>query len=298
MERNLTFQSDKIILDSCHHPKSSRIQKGKDIVCRQCGIVLGEVMVNSYPIAYNNDEIKKRIHNAPINDLYRQHYQLHEISSTQRHQFSRFNGKTMKIITQTSKDKKLRDLLDIITGGCSEFKISVKSILYKEIIRLAHLCLPINFQGRNKHDLICAIFYIAYRTQGFPVNYKKLLLFFNSRSVTVYRIMELLKDKIIKRKPSTPLRNYFIVAMNEHFPYIAEGNYKIQIFGNRIASILEKRLRTGCNPYTVVAGLIYFICKHFEIKINQLEIATKIGVSDCSLRRWYKVISRLSEAGF
>ncbi len=196
-----------------------------------------------------------------------------------------------------NKVKKIKALLYIIHVGCIKFNISVDSPHYKEIIRLVHLCLPINIQGKNKHDLICAIFYIAQSQDNLLVyNYKELLSFFNSRSKSIYRLIEFLKDKGIKGIKGTPsllpIKKHCIKIIAESFPYIIIKEEQVQFINKIISKLVEKGTIIS-NPNTICAGLIYLICKHFKIKTNQLEIAAKIGVSDCSLRRWYNILNLL-----
>jgi transcription initiation factor TFIIIB Brf1 subunit/transcription initiation factor TFIIB len=272
---------------SCTH--EAIIEVDNCLICEDCGEVVQEnYLVNTTNPVYNYDDVLKKVNYAPLDDLYRQ--KLSSVNPSKKmHRLDNLNKSTI-----TAKQKKIRDLIDISRGCIAELGIEKDSVLWQEIEKLINKCGDYKIRGRSKEELLAALFFLAHKRQEIPKSFKKLLVYFDVKSKSVWRIIDdLNKKKIIEREQNAPLMNHYTDVMNKLFDDLLEIDFSLLVEGNRIANRIDYNLNRNFNPYTAISGIIYYLVKFKKIKMKQLEIANRLGVSDCSLRSWYKFILQL-----
>ena len=285
--------------DECHHPENEIILTNREQICGLCGLILQQNHItNDLADVYPRQKEKndRTVQNAYLCDLYRQRFESKDINGKPLHaenraQFKRFNKIIQKRSIITNSDKKKIELLNLSKMALNEFNININSVLHYEINRLIDLCKNFNNQGRTKNDLICAIFYIAHKNLQIPIRYNRLIQYFEAKSKCVYRIIgELYANNKIKRNKNAPLKKHFIRILNENFPMLVKENFSLLFQGARIASFIEQKIKGNYNCHTVSSGICYYLFKFNKVKISQKGITKILKVSDCSIRKWSKLV--------
>ena len=266
------------------------VQDQGDIVCRECGLVIGERSVDTShggKRAFTQHEKNKRERTgSPITTL------TPDISfSTVIDKRSIKNPdlkRASKWDTRTSWKK--RNLLIAGTGlkrisGNLNMPDHVKKMAFNIYKRA---CKEKLLRGRSIHSMIAASLYYSCRVARVPITLQDILAESSEKPRDVrksfYTLVRELKLKLPTRNPTSFVPKY---ANELNMPPEAEG-----LVNKALSTFSEHYTMSGKDPKGYVAGAIYLINEMKGLDITQKDIAETVGVTEVTLRSRYKELKK------
>ena len=269
------------------------IQEKGEIVCRQCGLVISERILDtahSGKRAFTKQEKERRERTgSPISILLPDMglstiIDKNNITNPDLKRAAKWNSRMTwdkrNMLIATTELKRI--------GSNLNLPIHVKKAairLYIEAFKRKLL------RGRSINGMVAACLYFACRERKIPRTLQEILDETSINAKNVRRCYRTLIRELNLKVPSTD-------PISLIPRYIAElgldaETEKIAI--KILQSFISKYSTSGKDPKGLCAGSLYLVCKKKDKRISQKEIANVVGVTEVTLRSRYKeLINKLN----
>ncbi|MBN1216753.1 MAG: transcription initiation factor IIB [Candidatus Lokiarchaeota archaeon] len=141
-------------------------------------------------------------------------------------------------------------------------------------------------RGRSINGMVAACLYFACRERGIPRTLQEILEESSINAKNVRRCYRTIIRELNLKVPSTDPISLIPRYVAELGLNTEAENSTIKI----LKSFTSNYSISGKDPKGLCAGALYFICKNYNKKISQKEIASLVGVTEVTLRSRYKDI--------
>ena len=173
---------------------------------------------------------------------------------------------TDKIFNDTIKTRDTYSVLSLQIKDILE-KLFLPECFTSDIIK-KYLSLP------KKKYLLEYIVYLTLHESGFPISIKDIAHVTGIPDTKIYDLQD--NNESIFLKPEMMLEKYCTHLKLDYKTYSV------------IKKDLPQNIKTGHNPLTVIASIIYSYCKRKKIKISMKQIATVVNISPVSIQRYLR----------
>ena len=283
VESNLSNLSN--LCPECEGNTISVQEKG-EIVCRQCGLVISERIVDvshSDKRAFTKQEKQRRERTgSPISILLpdmglstvidKKNIQSPDLKRAAKWN-SRMTWDKRNMLIATTELKRI--------GSNLNLPIHVKKTairLYIEAFKKKLL------RGRSINGMVAACLYFACRERKIPRTLQEILDQTSVNAKNVRRCYRTIIRELNLKAPSTnpiSLIPRFVAELS-----LDAETEKTTI--NILQSFVTKYSTSGKDPKGLCAGALYLVCKKRDKRISQKEIANVVGVTEVTLRSRYK----------
>ncbi len=262
------------------------IQEKGEIVCRQCGLVISERIVDvshSGKRAFTKQEKERRERTgAPISILLPDMglstiIDKNNIKSPDLKRAAKWNSRMTwdkrNMLIATTELKRIGSNLNLPTHVK---KAAIR--LYIQAFKKKLL------RGRSINGMVAACLYFACRERKIPRTLQEILDQTSINAKNVRRCYRTIIRELNLKAPSTNP-----ISLIPRF--VAELNLDAEIEKTTIKilqSFISKYSTSGKDPKGLCAGALYLVCKKRDKRISQKEIANVVGVTEVTLRSRYK----------
>ncbi len=286
----------------CNSINLSLDEKRGEIICKSCGLVLDENMIDTSPEwrEFSDDGEDKRRAGAPATFTKADMgtgtqigttSELYSLSGSQRRKFMRL--KQWHSRSSTSLERNLKYALVELKRVASI--LNIPPSIEEEAARIYNLAVrKALVRGRSMESVVVGAIYIASRRFGLPRSLNEIckLTGANKREVgKTYRFIA--RSLSIKLLPSGPA---------DYIPKFANKLGFNSATQTRAVEILKKaqnmELTSGRGPVGLAAASLYVASLLTGEKRTQREIADVVGVTEVTIRNRYKeIIDKLGLKG-
>jgi transcription initiation factor TFIIB len=262
------------------------VQEKGEIVCRQCGLVISERIVDvshSDKRAFTKQEKQRRERTgSPISILLpdmglstvidKNNIQNPDLKRAAKWN-SRMTWDKRNMLIATTELKRISSNLNLPSHIK---KTAIR--LYIEAFKKKLL------RGRSINGMVAACLYFACRERKIPRTLQEILDQTSVNAKNVRRCYRTIIRELNLKAPSTnpiSLIPRFVAELS-----LDAETEKITI--NILQSFVSKYSTSGKDPKGLCAGALYLVCKKRAIRISQKEIANVVGVTEVTLRSRYK----------
>ena len=262
------------------------IQEKGEIVCRQCGLVISERIVDvshSGKRAFTKQEKARRERTgSPISILLpdmglstiidKNNIKNHDLKRAAKWN-SRMTWDKRNMLIATTELKRIGSNLTLPNHVK---KAAIR--LYIEAFKKKLL------RGRSINGMVAACLYFACRERKIPRTLQEILDQTSVNAKNVRRCYRTIIRELNLKAPSTNP-----VSLIPRF--VAELNLDAETEKTTIKilqSFISKYSTSGKDPKGLCAGALYLVCKKRDKRISQKEIANVVGVTEVTLRSRYK----------
>ncbi|MHA1291057.1 MAG: transcription initiation factor IIB [Promethearchaeota archaeon] len=266
------------------------IQSMGDIICRQCGLIIGERLPDishQGRRAYTTAEKEKRERTgAPISDLLpdmglttvikRQNIENPDLRRAAKWN-TRLSWEKRNMLIATTELKRIASNLNL-----PDHVKNMAIRLYKKAFNKKLL------KGRSIQGMVAACLYFACRINYLPRTLDEILGETSSNAKNVRRCYSTLIRELNLKAPNRDLISLIP-------KYITELNLDQEIERLSIKLAKEYKLKiytSGKDPKGICAGVIYLACKIKKRSITQKQIASAIGITEVTLRSRFKELTK------
>ncbi len=262
------------------------VQEKGEIVCRQCGLVISERIVDvshSDKRAFTKQEKERRERTgSPISILLpdmglstvidKNNIQNPDLKRAAKWN-SRMTWDKRNMLIATTELKRIASNLNL--------PIHIKKAairLYIEAFKKKLL------RGRSINGMVAACLYFACRERKIPRTLQEILDQTSVNAKNVRRCYRTIIRELNLKAPSTnpiSLIPRFVAELS-----LDTETEKTTI--NILQSFVTKYSTSGKDPKGLCAGALYLVCKKRDKRISQKEIANVVGVTEVTLRSRYK----------
>lgn len=276
---------------TCPECKNSLISESHlgQTTCTTCGLVVQEreVDTNHYDVrTYNRKDVVDKFHNGdPVGvfslDLStiipykkmgtnRIKNQSKWINIIKINNWKFSNSKT-SLFNGSMEIKRLKSILDLPYPT-----IEMAMLLYRKAYKADLI------RGRSINGIIDACIYYACRKQQIPISYLEIIKANDLDHHLFFRCYYAL-SKEFNLNPGILFPKTFISRYCSMFGL----PMKCEKEAMRIVDLLSDQYIVGKDPKGIIGGLLYLICKKYDLYCNQVKFAKEIGVSEVTLRNRY-----------
>lgn len=264
-----------------------------EIICKRCGCVIKENMVDNGPdwVAYDREQQLSRAHaGAPVTNMLHDYGLSTEIDA----RGSNFSSKDWvdyyKLIKNNKKskfsgtrDRNLAFALSQIKIKCSIASLpkivnESASLIYRNALKKDLIV------GRSIEGFVVSSIYLACKQNHIPRTYDELLEISNVTKKEIARISKIIKKELKIKIP--------IVSPIDYIPRFAS---QLSLSGETEAKAIEiagkskeKGLSVGKPPNTIAAAALYVATLMSGENKSEKEIAEVAGITELTLRHRYK----------
>jgi len=262
------------------------IQEKGEIVCRQCGLVISERIVDvshSGKRAFTKQEKQRRERTgSPISILLPDMglstiIDKNNIKSPDLKRAAKWNSRMTwdkrNMLIATTELKRIGSNLTLPNHVK---KAAIR--LYIEAFKKKLL------RGRSINGMVAACLYFACRERKIPRTLQEIL---DQTSVNAKNVRRCYRTIIRELNLKAPSTNPVSLIPR----YVAELNLDADTEKTTIKilqSFVSKYSTSGKDPKGLCAGALYLVCKKRDKRISQKEIANVVGVTEVTLRSRYK----------
>jgi len=262
------------------------IQEKGEIVCRQCGLVISERIVDvshSGKRAFTKQEKERRERTgSPISILLPDMglstiIDKNNIKSPDLKRAAKWNSRMTwdkrNMLIATTELKRIGSNLTLPNHVK---KAAIR--LYIEAFKKKLL------RGRSINGMVAACLYFACRERKIPRTLQEIL---DQTSVNAKNVRRCYRTLIRELNLKAPSTNPVSLIPR----YVAELNLDADTEKTTIKilqSFVSKYSTSGKDPKGLCAGALYLVCKKRDKRISQKEIANVVGVTEVTLRSRYK----------
>jgi len=262
------------------------IQEKGEIVCRQCGLVISERIVDvshSGKRAFTKQEKERRERTgSPISILLPDMglstiIDKNNIKSPDLKRAAKWNSRMTwdkrNMLIATTELKRIGSNLTLPNHVK---KAAIR--LYIEAFKKKLL------RGRSINGMVAASLYFACRERKIPRTLQEIL---DQTSVNAKNVRRCYRTLIRELNLKAPSTNPVSLIPR----YVAELNLDADSEKTTIKilqSFVSKYSTSGKDPKGLCAGALYLVCKKRDKRISQKEIANVVGVTEVTLRSRYK----------
>ena len=262
------------------------IQEKGEIVCRQCGLVISERIVDvshSGKRAFTKQEKERRERTgSPISILLPDMglstiIDKNNIKSPDLKRAAKWNSRMTwdkrNMLIATTELKRIGSNLNLPNHVK---KAAIR--LYIEAFKKKLL------RGRSINGMVAACLYFACRERKIPRTLQEIL---DQTSVNAKNVRRCYRTLIRELNLKAPSTNPVSLIPR----YVAELNLDADSEKTTIKilqSFVSKYSTSGKDPKGLCAGALYLVCKKRDKRISQKEIANVVGVTEVTLRSRYK----------
>jgi transcription initiation factor TFIIB len=262
------------------------VQEKGEIVCRQCGLVISERIVDvshSDKRAFTKQEKERRERTgSPISILLPDMglstvIDKNSIQSPDLKRAAKWNSRMTwdkrNMLIATTELKRIGSNLNLPNHVK---KAAIR--LYIEAFKKKLL------RGRSINGMVAACLYFACRESKIPRTLQEILDQTSVNAKNVRRCYRTIIRELNLKAPSTnpiSLIPRFVAELN-----LDAETEKTTI--NILQSFVSKYSTSGKDPKGLCAGALYLVCKKRDKRISQKEIANVVGVTEVTLRSRYK----------
>jgi len=262
------------------------IQEKGEIVCRQCGLVISERIVDvshSGKRAFTKQEKERRERTgSPISILLPDMglstiIDKNNIKSPDLKRAAKWNSRMTwdkrNMLIATTELKRIGSNLTLPNHVK---KAAIR--LYIEAFKKKLL------RGRSINGMVAACLYFACRERKIPRTLQEIL---DQTSVNAKNVRRCYRTIIRELNLKAPSTNPVSLIPR----YVAELNLDADTEKTTIKilqSFVSKYSTSGKDPKGLCAGALYLVCKKRDKRISQKEIANVVGVTEVTLRSRYK----------
>jgi len=262
------------------------IQEKGEIVCRQCGLVISERIVDvshSGKRAFTKQEKERRERTgSPISILLPDMglstiIDKNNIKSPDLKRAAKWNSRMTwdkrNMLIATTELKRIGSNLTLPNHVK---KAAIR--LYIEAFKKKLL------RGRSINGMVAACLYFACRERKIPRTLQEIL---DQTSVNAKNVRRCYRTLIRELNLKAPSTNPVSLIPR----YVAELNLDADTEKTTIKilqSFVSKFSTSGKDPKGLCAGALYLVCKKRDKRISQKEIANVVGVTEVTLRSRYK----------
>jgi transcription initiation factor TFIIB len=262
------------------------VQEKGEIVCRQCGLVISERIVDvshSDKRAFTKQEKERRERTgSPISILLPDMglstvIDKNSIQSPDLKRAAKWNSRMTwdkrNMLIATTELKRIGSNLNLPNHVK---KAAIR--LYIEAFKKKLL------RGRSINGMVAACLYFACRERKIPRTLQEILDQTSINAKNVRRCYRTIIRELNLKAPSTnpiSLIPRFVAELS-----LDAETEKTTI--NILQSFVTKYSTSGKDPKGLCAGALYLVCKKRDKRISQKEIANVVGVTEVTLRSRYK----------
>jgi transcription initiation factor TFIIB len=290
--------------DSCPQCNRSLLLEDKEngeLVCRTCGLVIQEEMINQGPekitrIPEERDKLRRV--GVPTRHSYfdkglstiiggSKDSSGTPLSANTKRQMWRFRRWHIQSQIQHSHDRNLQKAMNELLLLSDKLQIpfsirEIASVLYRKILDRNLI------KGRRIATLVAGALYVACRFTETPRTLNEIVLTSNQKRTDVSRAYRFIINKLnIKMPIHDPLKYISKIATKG---VISEQS---QNLAHRILQRAKRRrLTAGRDPIGIAASVLYIACQIRNENVTQKEVADAANTTEVSLRNIRNVLAR------
>ena len=279
----------------CKDPRYER--RDGDMVCINCGMVVGKNLVGNERRAYTTEEIQKKRRTEP---RWRQFGPRTMLPDTKRDSKGKLIGARCK--TLFSRLSKIQNsLVSSIERNFWEAKPKLKMIASKmnipEYIKETAwkiYCIVAKMKltmGRSIDGFVCASLYCAIRIHNFPRLLEEVCETSMTPRRTVHKSLGMIVREVL---PQLGLKYRPIKAEELVFRFSADLSIPIEIQKNALRMLIKASknglFRAGKDPKGIAASVIYMAARSTPHRLTQAEISEIAKITEVTLRSRVKQI--------
>ena len=157
-----------------------------------------------------------------------------------------------------------------------------------------------SFRGLNRDGIIAASIYIACRIHNYPRTPKEISRIFYLDSTSATRGCKNAMSIINEVEKNTPKEEQTIYAQTDPLSFIERYCSKLSVPAKYIKlaqfiaiQIQKKNLIPENTPYSIAAGIIYFMSQEFKLNITKKDIQTISDTSEVTINKCFRKIDML-----
>ncbi|MFX1324241.1 MAG: transcription initiation factor IIB family protein [Promethearchaeota archaeon] len=275
--------------------------KAGNQVCTNCGLISGQVFVDSERRAYTNEEVAKRRHAEPLWRDYgprtflpvnRKDSKGVILKGQNRSKFSRLSKIQRSLIS--SIERNLWEAKPKLRMCVSKLNIPeyISETAWRIYVDVARKKLTM---GRTIDGFVAASLYAAIRIHQFPRLLEDVSEAAMIPSRTLFRSLSKINSEIL---PILGLAYHPITAEQLAFAFGNRLGLPIEMQLRAVSFLKEisrKRLFIGKDPKGFAAAALYYVAKESNFKRTQSQVAHAAKITEVTIRSRLKDILRIIE---
>jgi len=219
-------------------------------------------------------------------------------ASTEMRKISRYmDWNSMPYKEKARYDEFQRITLMSSNAGIPKMIVDKACIYYKQITEQR------SFRGLNRDGIIAASIYIACRINNYPRTAKEIARIFHLDTTSATRGCKNAMTIINELEKSIPIEEHTKYATTDPHSFIERYCSKLSMplemtkLAQFIAIQIEKKNMIPENtPYSIAAGIIYFISQEFNLNITKRDIQMMSDTSEVTINKCYRKIDTMKES--